>query len=80
MALFAAVLLYIGGFEALQQASVLAGVPFTIVMLLMCWSLYKSIREDARKEGLQEEPQEEHEPEDRAARKPAGEPASSPGK
>lgn len=78
MAAFAAVLLYIGGLDALQQAAVLAVAPFGIIMLFMCWSLYKSLRADAREQDRQrEEPQKE--PPDRAAEKePAGQSASNP--
>ncbi len=63
MAAFAAVLLLAGGrgIEAVQQASVLSTAPFGIIMLFMCWALYKSLRADAREEGVPEEggPQEE---------------------
>ncbi len=76
MAAFAAVLLYIGGLDALQQAAVLAVAPFGIIMLFMCWSLYKSLKADAREQGLEEPqgPAEDH------AGEPAGRSVSNPGK
>jgi glycine betaine transporter len=45
---FAIVLLLAGRLEALQQAAVLVGLPFAIVMLVMCYSLYKALRTDFR--------------------------------
>ncbi|CAN5246539.1 glycine betaine transporter OpuD [soil metagenome] len=71
MAAFAAVLLLAGGLEALQQAAVLVAAPFGIVMLFMCWSLYKSLKADAREEERQEESREAE---------PVAKPAPSPGK
>jgi glycine betaine transporter len=72
MAAFAAILLVAGqgGIEAVQQASVLSTAPFGIIMLFMCWALYKSLKADARQVGLEEgEPQ----------REPVGQQASNPG-
>lgn len=43
----AAVLLLGGGLGALQTASITTGLPFAIVLLLMCWSLYIGLRRDA---------------------------------
>ena len=74
MAAFAAVLLMAGGggIEAVQQASVLTVAPFAIIMVFMCWALYKSLKADARQVGLEEgEPQEE-EAEGPAEKEPAG--------
>jgi glycine betaine transporter len=68
---FAAVLLLVGGLEALQQAAILAGLPFAVVMIFMCYTLYKSLREDFREEGGQEEEKEV------AAAKPADQPVSA---
>ncbi len=48
MAAIAAVLLLTGGLEALERASILAGLPFALIMIAMCWSLYKGLSEDAR--------------------------------
>ncbi|MEZ6188515.1 MAG: BCCT family transporter [Planctomycetota bacterium] len=45
----AAVLLYAGGKQALQalQAAVVSiGLPFCVVLLLMCWSLVRALREE----------------------------------
>ncbi len=39
----AAVLLLAGGLGALQTASITTGLPFTVVLLLMCYSLYKGL-------------------------------------
>ncbi len=54
----AAVLLYGGGLKALQTASIATGLPFTIILLIMCYSLYKGLNEDyknmKRKEELKE--------------------------
>ncbi len=41
--LVAAILLIGGGLTALQTASILAGVPFSLILILMCFSLYKSL-------------------------------------
>ena len=70
---FAAVLLLAGGLEALQQAAILAGLPFAIVMIFMCYTLYKSLREDFREGSRQDESQEEM-----AAEEPAAQPAANP--
>ncbi|MFD1019914.1 glycine betaine uptake BCCT transporter [Thalassobacillus hwangdonensis] len=42
----AAVLLYTGGLQALQNALISAAFPFSFIMLLMVYSLYKALRED----------------------------------
>ncbi|GIG66263.1 BCCT family transporter [Phytomonospora endophytica] len=42
----AGVLLVAGGLEALQQATILVALPFVLVMLALCWSLLKELRED----------------------------------
>jgi choline/glycine/proline betaine transport protein len=44
--LVAAVLLLGGGLAALQTASILAGFPFAIIVLIMCYSLYKGLQEE----------------------------------
>ncbi len=43
--LVAATLLIGGGLTALQTASILTGVPFAIIITIMCFSLYKSLSE-----------------------------------
>jgi glycine betaine transporter len=68
--LLAAVLLLSGGIESVQQAAVVFGLPFGIIMLFMCWALYKSLKADARQIGLQEEGEPQKEP--------AGQRASNP--
>ena len=52
------VLLLSGGLDALRQAALLAGVPFTIIMIFMCYALYKGLRADFREQDRQEESQE----------------------
>lgn len=42
----AIVLLLAGGLDALQQATILVALPFVVVMLLLCVSLFKELRED----------------------------------
>lgn len=68
------VLLAVGGLDALRQAALLAGVPFAIIMIFMCYSLYKGLQADYREQERQKESQEV------VAEEPAAQPASSPGK
>ena len=42
----AAVLLMGGGLAALQSASIATGLPFTIVLLIMCYSLFRGQQEE----------------------------------
>ncbi len=42
----AAVLLIGGGLEALQTVSIVSAFPFTIILFLMCYSLYVGLKED----------------------------------
>lgn len=42
----AAVLLVGGGLTALQTASILTGLPFAIVLCILCYSLYKGLAEE----------------------------------
>ncbi|HLR68100.1 glycine betaine uptake BCCT transporter [Virgibacillus alimentarius] len=44
----AAVLLWQGGLNALQTASIIAAFPFTIIMILIVFSLIKAFREEAK--------------------------------
>ncbi|MFI2436708.1 BCCT family transporter [Streptomyces sp. NPDC018693] len=46
MASVAAVLLVVGGLSSLQTATILVALPFVAVMLVLCWSLLKELRED----------------------------------
>jgi glycine betaine transporter len=48
MALIAGILLVAGGLGALQSASVLTGLPFAFIMVLMCVAFYKHLRSEAR--------------------------------
>ncbi|MFC6593037.1 BCCT family transporter [Deinococcus lacus] len=45
-ALIAVALLLSGGLSGLQSASVLAALPFSAIMLGMCWSLHKALSEE----------------------------------
>ncbi|MEN8699287.1 glycine betaine uptake BCCT transporter [Bacillus infantis] len=42
----AAILLWTGGLEALQRASIIAALPFTVIMLLIVISLMKALKEE----------------------------------
>ena len=42
----AAVLLLGGGLQALQTASIATGLPFAVVLLIMCYSLYKGLSQE----------------------------------
>jgi choline/glycine/proline betaine transport protein len=42
----AAVLLLSGGLVALQAASIIAALPFSIIMLFMCWALVRGLSEE----------------------------------
>jgi len=42
----AAVLLIGGGLQALQTAAITTGLPFAIVLLVMCYSLYRGLHEE----------------------------------
>ncbi|MBN0046799.1 BCCT family transporter [Streptomyces actuosus] len=46
MAAVAAVLLVVGGLSSLQTATILVALPFVLVMLVLCWALWKELRED----------------------------------
>ena len=39
-------LLLAGGLQALQSASIAAGVPLTVILLFMMYGLVKTLRED----------------------------------
>ena len=42
----AAVLLYAGGLKALQTASIVAALPFSVIVIMATWGLYRSLREE----------------------------------
>ncbi|GGD08995.1 glycine betaine uptake BCCT transporter [Pontibacillus salipaludis] len=44
----AAVLLYTGGLTALQNALITAALPFSFIMILMVFSLYKALQQDKK--------------------------------
>ncbi|MYL48858.1 BCCT family transporter [Halobacillus litoralis] len=44
----AAVLLWQGGLGALQTAAIIAAFPFTFIMILICFSLFKTFQEEAK--------------------------------
>ncbi len=45
----AAVLLLAGGLAALQTAAITTGLPFAVVLLLMCWSLLVALRRERKR-------------------------------
>ncbi len=45
----AAVLLIGGGLQALQTATIVTGLPFAVILMVMCYSLYKGLNEDLKK-------------------------------
>jgi len=45
----AAVLLLGGGLQALQTATIVTGLPFAVILIIMCFSLYKGLSEELRK-------------------------------
>lgn len=45
----AAVLLIGGGLQALQTASIATGLPFALILLFMCYSLYTALRDENQK-------------------------------
>ncbi len=45
----AAVLIFIGGLDALQKMTITAALPFCVIMVLLCWSLFKALGEEHRK-------------------------------
>lgn len=68
----AAILLIVGGLEALRRAAILAGLPFAAIMVFMCYSFYSFISSEAREEVPQkEEVEEPAEPAEEAASQPA---------
>ena len=49
MAILSIILLMVGGLGALQSATMMSALPFTFIMLLLCWGLVKALRLDAMK-------------------------------
>ncbi|MBS4178940.1 glycine betaine uptake BCCT transporter [Lederbergia citrea] len=58
LAAMAAILLYSGGLQALQNALIIAAFPFSIIMILMMLSLYKALNKEKRELGLTLRPKE----------------------
>jgi choline/glycine/proline betaine transport protein len=54
----AAVLLVGGGLQALQTATIVTGLPFAMILIIMCFSLYKGLIEDIKKLKKQESQKE----------------------
>ncbi|MFJ7977977.1 BCCT family transporter [Peribacillus sp. NPDC096379] len=50
----AAVLLLAGGLEVLQTASIAVAFPFAIIMVFMCWSLYKGLKNEVKEDKISE--------------------------
>jgi choline/glycine/proline betaine transport protein len=50
--LVAAVLLSAGGLRSLQTATIASALPFTVVMLAMCWALHRALRLEALRETI----------------------------
>ncbi|ELK44993.1 BCCT family transporter [Halobacillus sp. ACCC02827] len=48
----AAVLLWQGGLSSLQTAAIIAAFPFTFIMILICFSLFKAFQEEGKKVNL----------------------------
>ena len=49
IALLSIILLMAGGLSALQSATIMSALPFTLIMLLVCWGLVKALRLDVTK-------------------------------
>ena len=54
----AAVLLIGGGLGALQTASIATGLPFALILLIMCYSLYKGLNDEVKKHEKKKENQQ----------------------
>ncbi|WP_127844188.1 BCCT family transporter [Psychroflexus aestuariivivens] len=54
----AAVLLIGGGLGALQTASIATGLPFALILLIMCYSLYKGLSDEVKKHEKKKETQQ----------------------
>ncbi|SEA16028.1 BCCT family transporter [Psychroflexus halocasei] len=50
----AAVLMYGGGLNALQTAVTVTGIPFAILLIMMCFSLFSGLKEDYEKAAREE--------------------------
>jgi len=50
MSLVAIILLLVGGLSSLQTASIVGALPFMIVIVLMCFSIFKALRSEKKPE------------------------------
>jgi choline/glycine/proline betaine transport protein len=50
--LVAAVLLFAGGLQSLQTATIASALPFAVVMLLICYGMLKALRREALRESI----------------------------
>jgi choline/glycine/proline betaine transport protein len=64
----AAVLLIGGGLGALQTASIATGLPFALILLVMCYSLYKGLNEETKKRNKRKEDEQKEDYEDIVSR------------
>lgn len=55
IAALAIALLLTGGLSPLQSVSVAAGLPFTVILLFMCYSFYKSLQAEFKHQTVEEE-------------------------
>jgi len=73
--LVAIILLWAGGLGALQTAAIATGLPFAIIMVFICYGLYKGLRVDYRTENM--EPEMIGSANDMAVSEPTEEPVSA---
>ncbi|MHC5308666.1 BCCT family transporter [Myroides sp. LJL116] len=52
--LIAIVLLWGGGLDALQTAVIITGLPFAVILIILCFSLYKGLQEELKKKQKQQ--------------------------
>lgn len=55
----AVVLLWSGGLGALQTAVIITGLPFAVILLVLCYSLYKGLNEELNRQRKKEKSNEE---------------------
>ena len=76
IAAFAAVVLLAGGLDALQKVAIIAAVPFAVIMIGMCLSLYVGL---TREEAPEEVPSWVDDLRDSASESSGSRPATNPG-
>ncbi len=52
----ASVLLLAGGLVALQAGTIASALPFTLIMMIICWGLWRALRIDAAKRSVLQSP------------------------